>query len=196
MVTSNKEPLTTRAHTCEAIKTHAQHITTKKHGKNGKTSATLRDTIDLVLNELRTTTSPQLDWIDPPEEVIFKKIQESTGSGSPDGWHGQEIRHLPKGVANLFGRIAARWRKTKTAPKAMTIARQVNLVKDSKIQPTTNTIEAADLRPISVISLRWRIYTIAWVTSDALAEWKKHYIPPCRGYLRRSVYGKLCSQSL
>ena len=30
-VTDHKKPLTTRAHTCEAIKTHAQSITEKKH---------------------------------------------------------------------------------------------------------------------------------------------------------------------
>ena len=43
-------------------------------------------------------------------------------------------------------------------PESMKYARQVNLVIDTKITEE-NTIEAGDLRPISVISIWWRIIT-------------------------------------
>ena len=62
--------------------------------------------------------------------------------------------------------------KTELAPEIFKYARQVNLVKETKITEE-NTIEAGDLRPISVISIWWRIITSCWVTGKDLEQWRE-----------------------
>ena len=53
---------------------------------------------------------PTIDWKDPSPEKIQEKMVESTGAGSPDGWHGQEILLFPFEVAVVFQEVVARWR--------------------------------------------------------------------------------------
>ena len=110
---------------------------------------------------------PYLEWPDPTAEEILKKMRASKGSGSPDGWHGQAVRHLPLGVPEAFSELASRWRRARYGPKAIRVARQINLVKENKVKIDTNTIEAGDLRPISVISVMATWCSCCWRTAVA-----------------------------
>ena len=190
-VTMKGKPLLTRAETCEAIKQHAQDLIKTKEDKMKDKGITREMQIDSIVKEIKKkgNLKTTIDWKNPTGEEIHAKMKESKGAGSTDGWHGKEIRHFPLEVAEAFSEIAKRWREVGKAPKAMKIARQAALVKESKIKKETNTIEAGDLRPISVISTWWRIITGCWVQSEAIAEWKKHYIP------EEVIYEGQCTES-
>ena len=105
----------------------------------------------------------KIDWANLTPEQIYKKMREGSGSGSPDGWHGQEVKHFPLGVAETFSRMAARWRKARKAPDSVKVARQVIWLRRAKSSKTTPSREEGDMRPISVISVWWRIITSCWV---------------------------------
>ena len=178
-ITYQNNPLHTRGETCTAIRTHAESIVTAREEKMRTAGVTVEDQIRHVIQELGVVgPAPEIDWSNPTPDRIHSKMRESTGLGSPDGWHGREVQHFPLAVAETFAKLANRWREARYAPKATKIARQCNLIKESKIDPLTNTIYAGDLRPISVISVWWRIYTGVWVTSGAIAAWKQHHLPP------------------
>ena len=110
---------------------------------------------------------PKIPWTEPDGEDIHVKMKKCKGAGSPDGWHGMEIKHFPREVADTFSKIAGRWKKARKGPEAVKKARQCNLIKESKITKE-GTIEAGNLRPISVISVWWRVITSCWVTSTDL----------------------------
>ena len=189
-VTEKGRPLETREEVCQAIERHACSLPKKKKEKMKGRGETHEKQVAMVVEELQECGEVTgIEWANPTQEAILQKMREATGAGSPDGWHGQEIRHFPKEVAGMFGKITARWRRARKAPRAVKIARQCNLVKESKIKTDRNTIEAGDLRPISVISVWWRVYTSCWVTSEQITQWKRHYIP------KEVVYDGQCTES-
>ena len=106
----------------------------------------------------------------PNAKQLHRVMKEATGSASPDGWTGPEVKKFLYEAAESFQRITERWAKWKRAPTSLKTARQTNLIK-SKVTER-NRIEAADIRPISVSRVWWRIYTSAVVSSEEMKKWK------------------------
>lgn len=50
----------------------------------------------------------RLRWEHPSTETIWSKTKESSESGSPEDWHGLEVKYFPDGVADYFRWITER----------------------------------------------------------------------------------------
>ena len=107
---------------------------------------------------------------DPSLKVIH-------GSHGPDQWSGNEIRCIPHGAITAFHTCSLRWHFTGCVPQQFCASRQINIFKIHKIK-NNGTISVADIRPISVLSGWWRVYSSAWVKSQQLRSWSKTYLHP------------------
>ena len=197
-VTNDKKKLSTRREVCMAMEEHAKTVVGKKHEEMENKRIDRGQQIGIVTKALQKGKGTQEEekWRDPSVRDIWEKMKQQRGSGSPEGWHGEEIKDFPEGVAELFGEITKRWRKAGIAPDSVKYARQVNLVKETKITEL-NTIEAGDLRPISVISIWWRVITSCWVTGEDLKKWRNSIIPKevvCDGTSTEACAAEVCEE--
>ena len=102
----------------------------------------------------------------PAETDLFSTVASlKQGSCGTDQWYPPEIKSLPFSVLRVFWDLTERWELTFTAPTTLQEIRQVNIPKPHKVSPQS-FIQCADLRPISVCSIWWRLYTSTWRKSE------------------------------
>ena len=112
----------------------------------------------------------------PPKDVeIWYKMIQSRGSHGCDGWEGNELRHLPLGVARAFHAITQRWLKAETVPKQMTQARMISLPKQGKA--IHGILPVAQTRPITVFSVWWRIWCMSCLQTTGVQEVAQTKVP-------------------
>ena len=116
------------------------------------------------------------EWVDPSIEDLFQIVRKAKGSGSVDGWSGDEIRHIPADAIRVFRNLALEWGKQKAVPEQFLDTRSVHLPKASKVKDGILNID--DLRPISVMCVFWRVWASALVKSPSTKEWINRAIPP------------------
>ena len=175
-VISGGQTLETRQAVTAAISQHWKKVWNDKTTKLDEAGVTLQDQIDLVLEGYKDIPMPDhIDWIHPTTDQIFTTMRASAGSASVDGWQGEEVKHFPYGTAVTFTGITTRWRKARKTPYGVKRVRQVNLVKTSKVKK--GKIEAGNLRPLSIITVWWRIFLSRIMKLDSMEAWRNHYFP-------------------
>ena len=114
----------------------------------------------------------------PAETDLFSTVASlKQGPCGTDQWYPSEIKSLPFSVLRVFWDLTERWELTFTTPTTLQEIRQVNIPKPHKDSPQS-FIQCADLRPISVCSIWWRLYTSTWSKSQSLRRWRAQQIPP------------------
>ena len=110
-------------------------------------------------------------WQPLTKDQLACAVLNCSGSAGPDAWSAAEVKHLPPQAIDLFFRLTERWISSQTLPRALRFAKQrVNLPKDSKVL-SDHTLNVESTRPISVLSIWWRIFASAVAKSPALRDW-------------------------
>ena len=68
------------------------------------------------------------------EEGMYVAFKKARGSGSADGWRGDEVQAFPKAVQQRFYHVTRRWRKARAVPTMEKVIRQSSLQREQ----TTN----------------------------------------------------------
>ena len=132
-----------------------------------------RSDIDVghAANNLATDFGPtqQHEWQPLTLNELWTACRNAKGAMGPDGYSGSELKHMPLGAIEDFHRCSLRWWETSYLPKQFMQSRQINIHKPHKI--VNGKAEVSDLRPLSVLSCFWRVYSSAWATNSQLAYW-------------------------
>ena len=86
-----------------------------------------------------------------------------------------EVKHPPLPAIQIFHQCTLRWYESGCLPDQMSESKQVCIPKINKISEN-NALKVQDVRPISILSIFWRIYSSAWVKSDQVKKWTKRYL--------------------
>ena len=84
----------------------------------------------------------------PPPELLLSQARLMKGAGGPDGWHAQEVCHLPLGVFQLFRSLLDLFSRTSGLPRQFFQSRMVCLPKPGKV--TAGRVRVQDTRPITI----------------------------------------------
>ena len=118
---------------------------------------------------------PFVRWRRPQDDEMLNAFRRAKGSCSPDGWLGQELKHISQGMAARFNTVVSRWEKAGKVPREIKQARQINLPKPKKVKGGKTA--AGDTRPISVFSVLWRVYAAAWMATPGWRSWTRQAFP-------------------
>ena len=99
----------------------------------------------------------------------------SRGSAGPDGWSAVEIGALPGPVFDLFALLGQRWLLAGAVPRQLNESRMVSLPKAGKVS-AEQTIAVEHLRPITILSCWWRIWSGALIRF-AVRPWLRDHVP-------------------
>ena len=95
--------------------------------------------------------------------------QDSSGAAGPDDWSAQEIKYLPLDVFNTVSTLFKMFAAAKEAPQQLRQSRMVCLPKGGKIQ--SYSVKTADTRPISAMSVWWRLWSSTICRGAPLRAW-------------------------
>lgn len=142
-------------------------------------------------------------WFGPPtpfptQSVNFEKlwqvVRDADGAASCDGWSASELRYLPLSAIRLWHDLGTRWLVAEQVPQQLTQVRQVNLAKSHKIDNQGN-LAVNGLRPISVLSSFWRLWSSAFIKDARVQSWislnKHKNVVHGKGSLGCEVSGQL-----
>lgn len=115
-----------------------------------------------------------VNWQPPTLQEFCQAAKAVKGAAGPDHWSSSEIRNLPTDCHMLMGRLFLRFLDTGCLPQQLKESRQVNLPKPGKIQ--NHQIDVAQTRPISVMSVFWRLFASAWINTASLQQFREAYI--------------------
>ena len=136
-----------------------------------------RSDIDVghMANKLAMDFGPtqEHEWQPLTLNELWTACRNAKGAMGPDGYSGSELKHMPLGAIGDFRRCSLRWWETSYLPKQFMQSRQINIHKPHKI--VNGKAEVSDLRPLSVLSCFWRVYSSAWATNSQLAYWANLY---------------------
>ena len=132
------------------------------------------DRVTALLNCLPAL--PVVEWSAPSGRDLWLLARKNHGSGGPDTWSGRELCHFPPQVFDCFARLARHWLDTGDVPQQVCEARMCCLPKAGKLDHT-RCISVEHMRPITVLSLWWRLWSSAWVQGSELQSWVRRYIP-------------------
>lgn len=144
-----------------------------------------------------------ITWFGPPtpfptQSVNFEKlwqvVRDADGAAGCDGWSASELRYLPLSAIRLWHDLGTRWLVAEQVPQQLTQVRQVNLAKSHKIDNQGN-LAVNDLRPISVLSSFWRLWSSAFIKDARVQSWislnKHKNVVHGKGSLGCEVSGQL-----
>eukprot|EP00928_Gymnodinium_smaydae_P014238 TRINITY_DN15187_c0_g1_i4.p1 TRINITY_DN15187_c0_g1~~TRINITY_DN15187_c0_g1_i4.p1 ORF type:complete len:1277 (+),score=95.69 TRINITY_DN15187_c0_g1_i4:1051-4881(+) len=135
------------------------------------------EAISLMIQDIGQRRSEDWEWKLPEAEDMIKIARKARGAASTDGWTGDEISVIPDDALGWFWIAASRWHKGGKVPKVMSEVRQVSVPKPGKVKTGRGTIDAAAVRPISIMSAWWRLWMSAWVVSQSVKAWRQDVIP-------------------
>ena len=97
----------------------------------------------------------------PCADDLCARARKAKGTGGPDGWHSSEIKHLPAGylARSRVCAFAASAKPHGRIPKPQTRSQQ-------------GSVGVADVRPISIASVWWRLFSSAWYQSADFKAWR------------------------
>ena len=116
-------------------------------------------------------------WEFPTGVQLSAVARASKGSAGPDGWSGDELRHMPVQAFEVFATLAGRWLEAGVAPNQMLESRMVCLPKPGKVRASDNTVSVEHTRPITVLSCWWRLFASCWVKSRPVVDWIRAHLP-------------------
>ncbi|OLP87093.1 Retrovirus-related Pol polyprotein from type-1 retrotransposable element R2 [Symbiodinium microadriaticum] len=125
---------------------------------------------------LATVPSPETAVVFPlpRADALQRRARRSTGSGSPDGWLGSELKHLPLPVFETFAQLADVWVSAGSVPAQFTEARMICIPKTV----TDRVCDTASTRPNTVMSTWWRLWVSTLYHSDAIQTWMRSVLLP------------------
>ena len=131
------------------------------------------ETRDEVLR--RHAVTAQVTWRDPTLGEVLYTARLQSGSGGPDGWTGDQVRHLPTRCLELFRSLALTWGPRNQIPRQFLESRCVQIPKGSKVME--GCISARDLRPITIQSCFWRLWASVLLRSAPMKQWIAQAMP-------------------
>ena len=108
---------------------------------------------------------------------LSKALGQAKISAGPDQWTATEVKYLPKEAQILFFELVQRWLAAGRLPRQLRQVRQVNLPKETKIRQDY-TLDVKSTRPISVLSIWWRVLAGAYAHSADLHAWCQRCLHP------------------
>ena len=113
-----------------------------------------------------------------PEALSAAAAAQRGSSAGLDGWSGDEVALVPQGVWAQLAPFFYACERLGTVPKAWTLIRQAHIPKSNKAcRPNDSATPAENLRPISVMSVFWRLYASARLKSSPAVEWCASWMP-------------------
>ena len=117
---------------------------------------------------------PVQQWDPPSAQQLRLVALDGRGSHGPDGWVAREVAWLPLEIFETFSILGARWMKAGCVPAQFCESRMISIPKPGKVE--NHTIKVGHLRPITVLSVWWRIWTSSWCKT-ALRAWMRQHVP-------------------
>ena len=109
-------------------------------------------------------------WEPPICWEVIAAAQKCQGAAGCDSWTAVEVHALPKESLHIFHTLALRWCVAEKIPRALTQGRIVNIPKMHKLTDT-GCVATSDLRPITVLSIWWRVWAASWCLSRNCKTW-------------------------
>ena len=105
-----------------------------------------------------------------------------------DGWTGEEVRHWPTAIWQLYATLWQRWLEAQAFPRLWQCYLQVHSPKD-KPDPGLG-LEVSLLRPLVLEPILCRIASSAWAKRSDTRQWQQQWAPPGAhgGFERRGVH--------
>ena len=118
----------------------------------------------------------QGQWNTPDFDALLKSVRHCSGNGGPDLWSSEEIKDMPEKAIATWYKLTLRWLEIGELPQQLRQVRMTNLIKPNKIQ-NKHWLDIADTRPLSVMSIFWRIYANMWHNSQSCKDWIVANVP-------------------
>ena len=113
-------------------------------------------------------------WSEWSEQDLRTALAKASGSAGTDSWSAAEVRCLPPEAVHTWFLLTQQWLRCGTLPLQLRQVRMVNLVKAHKVR-ANRRLSVGDCRPISVMSVFWRIFASAW--SRKARAWMDSNLP-------------------
>jgi hypothetical protein len=114
---------------------------------------------------------------DMAKHVLAEMRRKRGSSAGLDGWSGDEVGDMPLVVAKAFLHFMRRCLHAGRAPATWTQIRQVQLRKPGAQDDADGCLMVKDLRPVSIMSVWWRVFTSAVVRSASCRSWVDQWAP-------------------
>ena len=98
----------------------------------------------------------------------------------PDGWLGKEIFALPLKVWNDLAPVFGFFEQLQVFPEVWSHIAQIHVAKDGSARLGDGVTPALRLRPISLMSVWWRVYCAARLKGDTEQQWLSSKLLICR----------------
>ena len=122
-----------------------------------------------LIQHAHVPTQP-IHWDPPDLDLLTAVVRKADGSGGGDGFVGKELCHLPIEAIKTFRSLALEWERLGQTPAVFNHTRMVNFGKPGKVSAEGHLpIEAC--RPISVLSVFWRLWGSAWLQTESAQAW-------------------------
>ena len=137
-----------------------------------------------------------VDWVEEISEGdLLSAVRRAKGSAGPDHWAGSEVQFLPsKAIAVWHQIISRQWHVAQKLPNQLKESRQVSLPKTNKIK--NGFLEPGSTRPITVLSVWWRVYASAVLQSQSVQSWYSQNLHPDVCYGKGSPGAEILAQVL
>lgn len=117
-----------------------------------------------------------LVWDAPTGAQLLQRAQKCRGAGGPDSWTGAELRYFPPEIFDMFSLLSSRWLKAGRAPEQFSESRMVLLAKEGKVN-AHNVVQVNQLRPITILSIWWRLWMSTLLQTPEVKAWISQHIP-------------------
>ncbi|CAE7207010.1 unnamed protein product, partial [Symbiodinium sp. CCMP2592] len=109
----------------------------------------------------------------PVAKDLCALARKAKGAGGPDGWHSSEIKHLPFEAFRVFEMLVKTWHDQGSVPLQLQQSRMVCIPKAQK-RNQQGSVGVVDVRPISIASVWWRLFSSAWYQSVDFKAWRSN----------------------
>ena len=117
-----------------------------------------------------------LVWGAPTGAQLLQRAQKCRGAGGPDCWTGSELRYLPPVIFDMFSSHGSRWLQAGSVPEQFSESRMVLLPKEGKVNEQ-NVIQVEHLRPITILSIWWRLWMSTLLQTPEVKAWVSQHVP-------------------
>ena len=113
------------------------------------------------------------------KEEVRRAVLDSRGTvPGIDGWTHQEVSWFSEDMFQVVAEFCNRSEREGQVPRTWKLSRQVHLSKGKDPEPDGSLLTSS-LRPVSISSLFWRIYTKARFKNDVMQRWIVDTFPSC-----------------
>lgn len=115
----------------------------------------------------------------PAFQSLWQQVRQAKSSAGPDGWNGEELKYLPVAAIQIWAKLSESWLHFGATPRPRQFRqiRQVRLPKANKIDENHN-LHITGIRPVSVCSCSWRIWSSSSVKSEPVSTWAQEHLDP------------------